>query len=382
MRRAAFLPSLLAFLLLVLAGTPAYVWSWWALRFVATDLLPVTVLIGLFGALAGVLAGRTRWAALGLLSAVVGALWLAPLAQTLANDRVHISALRWLGRTADPAVPFRADVPIGHDLLVDVYGEAGDAPKPCVIVVHGGSWVHGDKGDGAWASRALVRAGAIVLDLRYRLAPQHPFPAGLHDVLYALAAARAGVVPGVDPTRVVLLGRSAGGHLALLAAVGASRADLAPPDLGPQAPPAAVVALYPPVDLAWSWNHIMDPDLTDTRSTLADFLGGSLDEVPAVYNQASPNMVAGPDAPPALVLFGQAEQVVSPQQAKFVADAWRAQGRVAELGVLPLFDHGLDTRRGSIGGQWVEARTLRFLRANGMLPRGSGPGDVADDERL
>jgi acetyl esterase/lipase len=78
-------------------------------------------------------------------------------------------------------------------------------------------------------------------------------------------------------------------------------------------------------------------------------------------------MIAGADAPPTLVLFGQAEQVVSPAQAAFVAQAWQAAGRPVETGALPLFDHGLDSRRGSVGGQWVEARTLRFLRANGAL---------------
>lgn len=367
MRHAAILPSVLAFATLLLARTPAYAWSWWALRFISIDMLPVAVLLGLLGAATSARVGRTRFAALGLFAALSSALLLAPLAQTLADDHVSISLVRWVGGGQSAPVPFQADVPIGHDLLVDVYGQPGDAPKPCVIVIHGGSWARGDKGEGVAASRALANAGAIVVDLRYRLAPAHPFPAGLHDVLYALAAVRSGVIPGVDPARVTFLGRSAGGHLALLAGAGANRADLSPPDLGPQAPPAAVVALYPPVDLAWSWNHLMDPDLTDTHNTLTDFVGGGLDKVPALYNLASPNMIAGADAPPTLVLFGQAEQVVSPAQAAFVAQAWQAAGRPVETGALPLFDHGLDARRGSVGGQWAEARTLRFLRANGAL---------------
>lgn len=368
MRFAVVLPSLAAVLLVLLACSPAYVWAWWALHFLAIDLLPVAVLLGLLGAVGGALAGRTRWSALGAAAAVAAMGMLVPLWRALAADDVPISLRRWFGAESGPAVSVQQDVPIGHDLLVDVYAEGDGGPKPCVIVVHGGSWHGGDKGEGAAASRALARAGAVVVDLRYRLAPEHPFPAGHHDVLYAMAAVRSGLIPGVDPGRIVLLGRSAGGHLALLAGVAASRADLSPPNLGPQAPPAAVVALYPPVDLAWSWNHVMDPDLTDTRNTLSAFVGGSLDEVPARYNLASPNMIAGPDAPPALVLFGAAERVVYPEQAQFIAHAWQAQGRPVETGVLPLFDHGLDARRGSIGAQWAEARTLRFLRAQRLLP--------------
>lgn len=368
MRNAVVLPSLTAVLLVLLARSPAYVWAWWAVHFVAIDLLPLAVLLGLLGAIGGVLAGRTRWAAVGLISAVVAAVILVPLWHTLADDHVSISLTRWLGGGRGADVTVRLDVALGHEVLADVYSLSDAGPRPCVIVIHGGSWQRGDKGEGVAASRALAQAGAVVVDIRYRLAPAHPFPDGLHDVLYALAAARAGVIPGVDPARVVLLGRSAGGHLALLAAVGAGRPDLVPPDLGPQAPPAAVIALYPPVDLAWSWNHLMDPDLTDTHNTLAAFLGGGLDEVPARYNLASPNMIAGPDAPPALVLFGEGERVVFPEQRKFIADAWAAQGRLAETAALPLFDHGLDARRGSIGDQWVEARTLRFLREQHILP--------------
>ena len=92
---------------------------------------------------------------------------------------------------------------------------AGDTPAPCVIYVHGGSFVKGslDSGDAiAWGIADQVPA--VVVSIDYRLAPEHPFPAAVEDcyavLKYIAVNARA---LGVDAERVGVWGDSAGGGL-------------------------------------------------------------------------------------------------------------------------------------------------------------------------
>jgi acetyl esterase len=92
-----------------------------------------------------------------------------------------------------------------------------DNPLPLIIFVHGGGWTFGsiDTHDGTMRILAAV-SGCAVLGIDYRLAPEHPFPAPLDDVLAALAFARSGALgAAVDPGRIALCGDSAGANLCL-----------------------------------------------------------------------------------------------------------------------------------------------------------------------
>jgi arylformamidase len=128
------------------------------------------------------------------------------------------------------AVPVAAgDVAYGPDARhrLDLYGAAGDVPKPVLLFVHGGGFVLGDKGDTGWANAAVgrmaARRGWIGAVMNYRLAPDHLWPAGAQDVGAAVDYLRAHVADhGGDPERIVVMGTSAGavhvsGFLALRA---------------------------------------------------------------------------------------------------------------------------------------------------------------------
>jgi acetyl esterase len=98
--------------------------------------------------------------------------------------------------------------------------EAEAAPPPVVMFFHGGGWVVGDLDtyDGA-ARRHAVGAGALVVSVDYRLAPEHPYPAAVDDVWAATQwVAAHGVELGVDPGRLAVAGDSAGGNLAAVVA--------------------------------------------------------------------------------------------------------------------------------------------------------------------
>ncbi|QVI26148.1 alpha/beta hydrolase [Mycolicibacterium neoaurum] len=123
-------------------------------------------------------------------------------------------------RTEDRTI---ADVP------VRVYWPpAQDSRPPVVLFLHGGGWVVGDLDtyDGT-AREHAVGAGAVVVSVDYRLAPEHPYPAAVEDcwAVTQWVAAHADEL-GADATRIAVAGDSAGGNLAAVVALLARDAGL------------------------------------------------------------------------------------------------------------------------------------------------------------
>ncbi len=124
------------------------------------------------------------------------------------------------GPTPGPGLEVTRDVRYGpaerNRLDVFTAVPAGGAAKPVLIFVHGGGFVAGDKqvpgtpfndNIGAWAARH----GMVGVTMTYRLAPQHPWPAGPEDIAAAVRWVRAHIAEhGGDPARLMLMGHSAG----------------------------------------------------------------------------------------------------------------------------------------------------------------------------
>lgn len=129
------------------------------------------------------------------------------------------------------------------DVLVRLYEPDGrDAPSGAIYWVHGGGMVLGAYDDNDYVSKLwATRFGCLVVSVEYRLAPEHPYPAPVEDTYAALRwLHRSAASLGVDPSRIVVAGGSAGGGLA-------AGACLMARDLGEVAPRAQVL-MYPMID--------------------------------------------------------------------------------------------------------------------------------------
>jgi len=122
--------------------------------------------------------------------------------------------------------------PSSRDVVVVTYSRSDRVgPSGAVLWIHGGGLVMGDpKQSHALCSQMADELGIVVVSVDYRLAPEHPFPAGLDDCMTALSwlSAHSGEL-GVDPARIAVGGESAGGGLA--AAVAQAARDRGGPAL-------------------------------------------------------------------------------------------------------------------------------------------------------
>ncbi len=141
--------------------------------------------------------------------AVIAAMRSGPaLSGTAAPDRSDV-------RKEDRLIPGRAGDP---DIAVRIYRPtaASASPRGCIFEIHGGGFMFGDIAMmDPWCQAACGELGAVVVSVEYRLAPEHPFPAALHDCYAALCwiAANAAEL-GIDSARIVIAGQSAGAALA------------------------------------------------------------------------------------------------------------------------------------------------------------------------
>jgi acetyl esterase len=142
-----------------------------------------------------------------------------PVDQARAGHEAETAHLSGPGEPVAEVRDLEIDAP-GGPIPVRVYRPEGDEPLPVVAYFHGGGWMLGSIESFDTVVRALANAaGAIVVSVGYRLAPEAPFPAGLEDCLCATRwlAGHAGELGG-DPRRLAVAGDSAGGNLAAVVA--------------------------------------------------------------------------------------------------------------------------------------------------------------------
>jgi acetyl esterase/lipase len=321
-------------------------------------------------------AGSRPWMILqGILALAIVGVALLPPAQALRLSTERRAALDW-GRyvtapvdnaPARPAQTLTYAVVDRRALALDVYRPpAAAGPLPAVIVVHGGGWTAGDKGEAPRASAALAQRGFAVFDVQYRLAPPPTWRDAVGDVKCAVGwvkqhARQAGV--DVDPARVFLLGRSAGGHLVLLAAYAPDDKTLPPSCDAGDTSVAGVISLYGASDLLAAWEHPGNPRVFDLPSRMSQYVGATPATAADRYHLLSPIERATKGAPPTLLIHGGRDAFVPVDQAARLAQKLAALGVAHDVLVIPYAQHAFDFVSGGLGQQLAEQAILRFLAA-------------------
>jgi acetyl esterase len=276
------------------------------------------------------------------------AMWarVAPM-RALAPDLgpLHIEDLACPGPAGD--VPLRLILP------------DGPGPHPVVVFLHGGGWMLCDLDTHQPLAAAIARgAGVAVLMVDYRLAPEHPFPAAIEDCAAALACVMTeGAGLGLDTSRIVVAGDSAGGNLA---AVLARRVR----DEGGTL--AGQYLIYPVTDLP-------DPQRYPSYVENDRDYGLSAAAMAWFWHHYAGSAQPGPDAIPMLVddLSGLAPALVQTAQYDVLRDEGEAYAeRMAAAGVSvsmerhPGMTHGFVSLVGALpGADDAIAQGCAWLRA-------------------
>ena len=202
----------------------------------------------------------------------------------------------------------------GEKLQADLYRIADDELRPVVVLIHGGGWATGDKWNMADHARELARAGFVVFNINYRLAPKHLFPAQVDDCRVALKwIVEKATQYHIDTHRIGVYGYSAGAHLAALIACNPTQ---------DQPKIKAVVAGGAPCDFS---------ELGLKNRTLAYWLGGSRAEKPEVYKAASPRLFASPEDPPFFFFHGDEDGLVPLDISRCLHDELQKCGITSEF---------------------------------------------------
>jgi acetyl esterase len=196
------------------------------------------------------------------------------------------------------------------------------ARRPAIILVHGGSWTHGDKSQWLGICQWLASDGFVAASIGYRLAPAHVFPAGISDLQTAvrwLKSPTQVAAYAINPDRIGAFGGSAGGNLVSLLGV----TGTGPVDQGDRV--EAVAELSGPIDLTSG-----GLEQADFYPYELSYLGcASYSDCPQA-RAASPIFHVARNDPPFFVAQSTNERIPLVQSQRFVA-ALRAAGVATEF---------------------------------------------------
>jgi acetyl esterase/lipase len=223
---------------------------------------------------------------------------------------------------------------------------------PWVFSIHGGGWSNGDPRDLDQTVPFLTEYGYTVIASRYRFAPTYSWPRQQEDLetAYDYVIKNAQRL-GIDPKQMWILGRSAGGQIALKLAY----------DSKVVRDVKGVIALYTPTDLDFGYRWAQTEDILGSRDMLKDLIGTTPDLDAAKYRAASPLADVRPGLPPTLLMHGRADPLAWYRHSDRLSDALRAaKVHVVHL-ELPWATHGFDYFPNSPGGQIARNAILRFM---------------------
>ncbi|HLM61327.1 MAG TPA: alpha/beta hydrolase, partial [Pyrinomonadaceae bacterium] len=235
---------------------------------------------------------------------------------------------------------------------------------------HGGSWDAGKRSDFPQWNNWLAEQGFTVFDIDYRLTPQPNYLTATGDVKSAVCWVKDHAAEfQISPERIILLGRSAGGHLALLAAYTGDdqRFPSNCTEKGQSAAVRGVVSFYAPTDLIYGYENLANQRVINGPATLARFIGGSpheSNEIRERFSFASPITQVSALTPPTLIIHGGQDQLVRPENMSRLGDQLNKAHVPHETIYISYAQHGFDYNFNGWSSQISKSVILHFLIEN------------------
>ena len=240
-------------------------------------------------------------------------------------------------------------------LRLDLYVPPAAHP-PLVVFVHGGAWRAGSKSD--FPLGKLVAEGFAIASVDYRLSTQAQFPAQSHDIKAAIRYLRAHQTElGIDAHRIVISGASAGGHLAALVGVTNGNKELEG-DIGGNLDQSSdvqgIISLFGASDFMTILSQSTPHGLQVRVPALQLLLGGQPSEKPDLAKLASPVDHVDAHDPPLLLIHGDADPQMPPEQSKELAEAYQHAGLPVQLVIISGAGHG--------GGKFFDDEHIAMMK--------------------
>jgi len=226
-------------------------------------------------------------------------------------------------------------------LKLDLHRPQTENPA-LIVYVHGGGWRAGSKQDVPIGK--LLDKGFAIASVDYRLSPQAAFPAQVHDIKAAIRFLRANAgVFHINTTKIAIIGSSAGGHLAALVGVTNGNKELegkVGEHLDQSSDVQVIVSYYGASNLETILSQSTPKGLEYRIPALKLLLGDTPDKKPELAKLASPVAHLDKKDPPLLLIHGDADPQMPPQQSQELAKAYATLGLPVTLIMLSGSKHG------------------------------------------
>lgn len=264
---------------------------------------------------------------------------------------VLLDAFRGIPKAEIRQITVPVAKPDNVPLTLNVYRPMRSGKNRTIVMIYGGAWRTGTPNANEEFSRYMAAQGYTVLAVDYRHAPEYQFPTQLEDIQTALQFILQNADQyEVDVDRMAIMGRSAGGHLAMLTAFAVNAF-----------PFRAIVNYYSPVELTEGYNHPPFPDPINSREVLRAFLGGTPIDQPDLYRQASPYQQVRSNLPPTLLIYGGKDHIVQSQFGRSLYEKLNQNGNTAVFIEIPWAEHAFDAVFNGVSNQLSLYYTERFL---------------------
>jgi acetyl esterase/lipase len=259
------------------------------------------------------------------------------------------------GTTVYGNIPYAADTLKGHLLDIYIPGKA-KANCPLLVWVHGGAWNHNDKySDMGYMKntiRGFMERGYALASIDYRYSSRAVFPAQIQDCNQALDYLyQYAEKYKVDKSKIILIGFSAGGHLASLLGLSHNDgiSDFNHDRMKPAFAIRGIIDFYGPSDFV-ALIGTGETGVNDPADPVAQLLGASPIDRPDLAKAASPVTYIDKNDPPFLIIQGEKDQSVPPSQSKLLSAWLKIHGVRNELMIVPNAPHF---------GEMFDAETVR-----------------------